>query len=562
MLRAAEAKPAGEAAGATDAAGLDPAGDESARVAADSLAISLWTVVSRVTGFGRLAVIAAVLGPTYLGNTFQATNQLPNLTFEFLTGSLFATLLVPALVRHVDGGQSRQVERLAGSFLGLALVGFGALSIALVVAGPLLLGVLTLGVGDPAVAADQRAVGWLLLALLMPQVLLYAVAYTGAAVMNAHGRFALPAAAPSLENVGIIATLAASALLFGTGADVEDVSTGQLLLLGLGTTAAVGLHAAVQWWGARRSGVTLIPRTGWRDPELRGLIGMIRPSLGYSGLNILRVFAVLVVANSVAGGVVAFMLAMQLLYLPVNAGTRPIAVALLPRLSRLFHSRALQGFRDQVARGTALALFLTIPVAAFYLVLAEPIARAVSFGGMSQSGFELVAISLAALAPGVVAEASFVFGTHASYALHDARSPFRAMTIRTAVSIAVMAVAFGLQAGMAVLFTLGVAVSLGNVLGAWSLNRRILAALPEAREALWPSVARTLAAAAIMAVAVYAGFVATSGWVTGDAGELAGVLLAALFGGAVFIAAQRLWGSPELDFFAGGVRALRPGAAR
>ena len=50
---------------------------------------------------------------------------------------------------------------------------------------------LTLGVTDPATAAGQRRVGWLLLVMFAPQILLYVVAGTGAAVMNAHGRFAL-----------------------------------------------------------------------------------------------------------------------------------------------------------------------------------------------------------------------------------------------------------------------------------------------------------------------------------------------------------------------------------
>ncbi len=68
--------------------------------AGDSITVAAWTIVSRVTGLLRFAVIGAVLGPTFFGNTYQFTNSLPNLVYYgFLAGSLFSSLLVPALVQ-------------------------------------------------------------------------------------------------------------------------------------------------------------------------------------------------------------------------------------------------------------------------------------------------------------------------------------------------------------------------------------------------------------------------------------------------------------------------------
>ena len=71
--------------------------------ARDSLVVGGCTAVSRATGVVRVVVVGAVLGPTYFGNTFQLTNSLPNLIYYgFLAGSLFSSLLVPALVHHID----------------------------------------------------------------------------------------------------------------------------------------------------------------------------------------------------------------------------------------------------------------------------------------------------------------------------------------------------------------------------------------------------------------------------------------------------------------------------
>ena len=101
----------------------EPSADAGAAAAAgDSITVAGWTVVSRVTGVIRFAVIGAVLGPTFFGNTYQFTNSLPNLVYYgFLAGSLFSSLLVPALVRHIDAGDSRASERVAGGFLGMTL---------------------------------------------------------------------------------------------------------------------------------------------------------------------------------------------------------------------------------------------------------------------------------------------------------------------------------------------------------------------------------------------------------------------------------------------------------
>ena len=519
--------------------------DDGRRVASDSLTVAFWTTVSRLTGFARGAVVAAVLGPTYFGNTFQATNLLPNLTYELLTGSLFASLLMPHLVRHLDTGDDAGARRVAGGFLGIAMVGFVLLATTVVVAGPLLLRLFSLGVTDPAVGAAQRRVGVILLSMLMPQVVLYGIAGTSGAVLNARGRFALAAAGPVLENVGIIVTLSVSGLIFGLGPSLETVGTPELLLLGLGTTSAVALHAGALWWGTLRLGVGVVPRAGWRDAEVRTLVRRMVPSLGYAGLNVLRLFAVLVVANRVPGGVVAFQLALNFFYLPVAVGARPVGVALLPRLARLHAEGALARFRDQFLSGVAVSLFITVPAAVAYGVLAFPLARSVAFGEMSTpTGRRLVALSLMALAVGVVGEAVFVMATFASYAVGDAGSPFRSSLVRTGVVLAGMVLAFT-RTGPSVLVVLGLALSASNLLAAVHLSTRLQRKLPPSGEHLSPALVRALAASALMVAPAYLLATGIPRLLGGRQGHLAGTALAAVAGACVYVVAQRRWHSAE-----------------
>ena len=361
-----------------------PASTSSAAAAGDSITVAAWTIVSRVTGVARFAIIGAVLGPTFFGNTYQFTNSLPNLVYYgFLAGSLFSSLLVPALVGHIDTGDRRASERVAGGFLGMTLAALVVIAPVAIVLGPLVLRFAAVGAGPRIAAAAQVRVGLLLIVMFIPQIFCYGVVGTATAVMNSRQRFALAAGAPAVENIGTIAVLVATAMIYGTGTSVADVPPGEMLLLGLGSTAAVMLHAATQWWGARRVGVTLRPRPGWRDPEVRVVIRRALPSLAQASLLALQVLTLLGLANRLPGGIVAFQIALNFYYLAIALGATPVALSLLPRLARMHRDGEVAAFRDTLVRGFALGFFVTIPAAIGYLALASPLASSVSFGRMS-----------------------------------------------------------------------------------------------------------------------------------------------------------------------------------
>ena len=76
------------------------------------------TATSRLIGFARILVIAAVLGTTYLGNAYQSSNAVSNVLFELLAAGALSAVLVPTFVTHLDRGNEDEAERLAGRILG------------------------------------------------------------------------------------------------------------------------------------------------------------------------------------------------------------------------------------------------------------------------------------------------------------------------------------------------------------------------------------------------------------------------------------------------------------
>ena len=536
----------------------EPGTTSGAAAAGDSISVGAWTVVSRVTGVARFAAIGAVLGPTYFGNTYQFTNSLPNLIYYgFLAGSLFSSLLVPALVHHVDNGDRDASQRVAGGFLGMTLVALVAIVPVAVILGPLVLRFAALGGGPALVGQAQERIGRWLIVMFLPQVFCYGIVGTATAVMNARRRFALAAAAPALENIGILGVLGATALLFGTDTGLDRIPVAELLLLGLGTTGAVALHAAAQWWGAKRAGVVLVPRAGWRDPEVRVIIRRALPSLAQAGLVALQVLSLLVIANRVPGGVVAFQIALSFYYLAIALGATPVALSLLPRLARMHTYGEATLFRDTLVRGFALALFVTIPAAAGYLTLAVPLARAVAFGRMdSTAGVTMVAASLAALAVAVVAQTAFLIATYASYARKDTRSPLVSMLLQAITCLALVGIAAQLR-GPAVLVMLGLGFSAAVAVGAGHLITRVWRGLAGGSQRLAPSLAKVVIGAAVMAGPAWLTAATVPHWIGQPLGSGVGILAAALVGGAVFVALQALWRTPELAWIADGLNHAR-----
>ena len=528
----------------------------------DSMSVAVWTIISRFTGVLRGVTVAAVLGATYFANTYQFTNSLPNLVFYgLLAGSLFSSILVPALVPHIDSGDRRAAARTAGGLLGMALVGMLALVPVVAVLTPVLLHLGSTGATDPAAARGQAHIGAVLVLLLLPQVPLYAVVGTAAAVMNAHRRFALASAAPALENLGTIAVLGVVAVLYARAAQQRAAPMSLLLLLGLGTTGAVLLHASAQWWGARRVGVVLVPRAGWRDPQVRAVVRRALPALAQAALAALQLGALLVVADRVAGGVVAFQLATSFYFLPIAVGATPVALSLVPRLSRMIAPSQAPVFRDTYVRGLAFASFLVIPAATAYAVLARPLAGAIAFGRFSASGGAgLLAASLTGLAPGIIGETLFLVTTYACYARKDTAHPLRGMIIQTVVCAGVIAASLQIH-GPALLTALGLGLSAGSITAALYLVHHLRRGLPPGGEPALRPLLRTIVCSAIMIVPAWGTATFLAGHLNTATGHVVAMLAASAVGASVYFALQAALRAPQMTWVAGALRRgrRRPG---
>lgn len=527
----------------------------------DSRSVAAGTLLSRSTGFIRIVTIAGVLGPTYFANIFQTVVLLPNALFALLGGSLTGAILVPRLVFLIDARERGSLERFANDIFGMTIAVLTLIALASFAAGPLILMGATAAVHDHAIRRQEETIGLQLLAMLLPQLVLYGAAAVGMAVQHAHGRFALPAAAPASENLTAVAVFWLAALLFGSGWELGAIALPRILLIGLGTTLAVGVHAAVQWYGAYRTGIALVPMLRWPDAEVRRVLRLAFTSSGYTALYNLVFFAAIIVSGRVAGGVVAFQTGFNFTYLPVALGAIPLAFAQLPRLSRSFNEGDAASFTATVQRSLGLGRFIAVPAGLLLLTTAGLLAPAIAFGQMnSAAGKSMLAACIGGLGLGVLGEAMIVIVTSALYARHDATTPLRAMVMRTVIALAGMGVAFAFADGTTLLLIVTGSIAVASIVSAIYLHHGLSRQMKSShglpiRERLGDVASSVLAVLPAICVALWAPRFA--------ADRYEGIALACIvIGGGIgiYLTAQWMRGSREFRLLLEGVRF--PGAGR
>ena len=220
------------------------------------------------------------------------------------------------------------------------------------------------------------------------------------------------------------------------------------------------------------------------------------------------------------------------------------------------------GFGDTFARGFTLGLFVTIPAAVAYVILAGPLARAIAFGQMGATGVEMIAAALVPLSVGVIGWTAFMIATYASYARKDTRSPLRATMLQTVVCLAVASTTLMVH-GLTVMVVLGLATALPVVAAACYLVTRMRKTLGHpSSQRLSLSLVRFALGAAVMAGPAWLVAIAVPRWLGPPLGPRVGIFAAALVGVAIYGSVQSLWGTPEASWLAGGLRHMRTTASR
>jgi putative peptidoglycan lipid II flippase len=352
--------------------------------------MALATLVSRITGFIRIVLLAALLGAA-LSSSFTVANQLPNLIAALVLEATFTAIFVPVLARaerdDPDGGAAfvRRLVTLATTILLLATV----LSVA---AAPLLV---RLMLGDDPKVNEPLTIAFAY--LLLPQVIFYGLTSVFMAILNNRNVFGPPAWAPVVNNVVAIATLGLFLLVPGElSLDPVQMGTAKLLVLGVGTTLGVVAQAAVLLIAIRRERISLRPLWGIDDRLKR--FGTMAAAMV---LYVLISQVGLVVGNQIAStaaasGPAIYNYTWLVLQLPFGMIGVTILTVVMPRLSRNAAANDNPAVLADLSLATRLTMVTLIPVVAFMTVAGPAIGSALfAYGKFGEVDANYLGIAIA-----------------------------------------------------------------------------------------------------------------------------------------------------------------------
>ncbi|MEV5987278.1 murein biosynthesis integral membrane protein MurJ [Streptomyces sp. NPDC052051] len=528
-----------------------------------SAVMAAGTLVSRLTGFVRSAMVVAALGVGLLGDTFMVAYTLPTMIYVLTVGGGLNSVFVPQLVRAMkedeDGG-----EAYANRLLTLVMVALGALTALAVLAAPLLVRLMS-----PSVAADPAAneVGVTFVRYFVPSIFFMGIHVVMGQILNARGRFGAMMWTPVLNNIVIIVTLGMFIWVYGTAADsgmkVTTIPAEGQQLLGVGILLGLVVQALAMFPYLRESGFRLRLRFDWRGHGLGKAAALAKWTLLFVLANQAGLIVVSQLSTSAGKqspvdgtGYAAYANAQLIWGLPQAIITVSLMAALLPRLSRSAAENDHGAIRDDVSQGLRTTAVAIVPVAFGFVSLGVPMCT-LMFGSSGTSEATNMGYMLMAFGLGLIPYSVQYVVLRAFYAYEDTRTPFYNTVIVAAVNAGASALCYFLLParwaviGMAAAYGLAYATGVGV---AWSrLRKRIGGDLDGSR------VLRTYARLCIASVPAALLSGAACYGIGHTLGQGVGGSFAALVGGGVlllgiFYVAARKMRIEELNSMVGMVR--------
>jgi putative peptidoglycan lipid II flippase len=327
-----------------------------------SWGMALATLVSRVTGFARIVLLAAILGAA-LSSAFTVANQLPNLVAALVLEATFTAIFVPVLARaeQDDADRGAAFVRRLVTLATTVLLGTTLLSVA---AAPLLVH-LMLGRSPQVNAPLTVAFAY----LLLPQVVFYGLSSVFMAILNTRNVFGPPAWAPVLNNVVAIGTLGAYLAAPGQlSVDPVEMGNAKLLVLGIGTTLGVFAQTAVLVVAIRRRRISLRPLWGI-DDRLKRFGTMAAAMVCYVLISQIGLIVTNQIASTAAAsGPAIYNYTWLVLMLPYGMIGVTVLTVVMPRLSRNAAADDTGGVLADLSLATRLTMITLIPTVAFMTV--------------------------------------------------------------------------------------------------------------------------------------------------------------------------------------------------
>jgi putative peptidoglycan lipid II flippase len=496
--------------------------------------VGLMTLISRVLGFVREILLAAAFGATGGMDAFLVALMIPNFGRRMFAEGAFSQAFVPVFTATKTTGTHAEARDLIAVVMG-TLGGFLSL-VTLVgcLAAPVLVWLFASGF---ATNPEKSALGAELLRWTFPYLMFISLTSLAGGVLNAYGRFAVPAITPVILNVCLIGTI--------------FVDSSSVHVLAYAVFAAGILQFLFQLPSLGRLDFLPRPRWAWSDPRVRRIVSLMVPVLIGSSIAQVSLLLNTNLSTHLGDGRVSWLYyANRLMEFPLGIFSIAMGTAILPALSAHHATQSTGRFSATLDSSLRALLVIGLPAAAGLILLAGPLVATVyGHGRFTPLDVDMTTYALWAYGIGFIGFSLVRVLVPGFYARHEMKLPVRYAVLSLIIGMAVSLALFTVNAFRpipAAHVVLAASTSLTACLNAAFLFRRLRRDGIYAPATGWgPFVLRVGSATVVMSavVVIFAG--PLSHWLALDAihrGLRICILIAAaiaVYGGALLATGLR-----------------------
>jgi putative peptidoglycan lipid II flippase len=505
---------------------------ENTRVVKAASVVGAATLLSRILGFIRDAVIAWFFGAGFSSDAFIAAFRIPNLLRRLFAEGSLSSAFIPVFTQYiVRRGQSEAFHLARSAFRLLSVI------LILVTIGGIFLSPWIVKLVAPGFVADKYTLTVTLTRLMLPYIFFIGLVALCMGILNVLGHFAAPALAPVLLNISIIG----SVLIICPSLPVPAVGLAAGVLIGGALQLAIQLP--VLW----RKGFRFWGKAQLLHPGLRQVGTLIPPVILGGAVYQINIVIGTILGSLLAEGSVTYLyFADRLVQFPLGVFAIAAATAILPSLSRQAASEDFEALKNTFDHALKFVFFISIPAMVGLIVLREPIVTLLfQRGAFDAQATRLTAEALLYYSLGLWAFSAVRIVAAAFFAMQDTRTPVKmaGISILANVILGVVLMKPLDHSGLAL------ATSLSSILNLGLLVRALQNKLGSLG---WRSISRsfgrTLVSSLSMGVAVWAVGLkiipAQNPTLTGLLGGVAGCVI---IGICTYAGASYILKSPELD---------------
>jgi putative peptidoglycan lipid II flippase len=382
--------------------------------------VSSFTLLSRITGLARDILIARVFGADSLTDAFWVAFRIPNLLRRLFAEGAFAQAFVPILGEVKSRQQPEEARRLLDHVATLLTYVLMAVTLAGVVAAPLIVSIMGSGLRGAERASDFASAVWMT-RVMFPYILCMSLVAFASGVLNTWRHFAVPAFTPLLLNLAMIG----AAIWIAPHLDTPIYALALGVMVGGIAQLAIQFVALARLGMAPRIGLRL--REAWQDPVVRRILRQMLPAIVGVSVAQLSLLINTNIATWLAPGSVSWLsFADRLMEFPTSMLGVALSTVLLPNLSQAHASGRKADYSALLDWGLRLTLLVGLPACLGLAMISKGlVATLFHYGAFGERDVAQTQIAVQAYSVGLIGLLAVKILAPGFYARQDIRTPVK-----------------------------------------------------------------------------------------------------------------------------------------